>query len=93
MASQASYTAYKLIDAHIVSIQILDSSNRETLEKLKQKPIWKRLKAVQQGNIYPVDMLTWFESNLLAADAVINDLEKYNDKLSRIYISHNPTQY
>ncbi|WP_322732047.1 iron-siderophore ABC transporter substrate-binding protein [Nostoc sp. ChiQUE01b] len=65
------------IDGDILFISIFDSRGRKSLEKLQSKPLWKTLKAVQQEKVYLVEQLTWGGSNLLAADAVIDDLFKY----------------
>lgn len=46
-------------------------------ENLKQKPLWNRLNAVQQGQIYLYDFEAWNEKNPLAADVVLDDLYKY----------------
>ncbi|BDA73730.1 ABC transporter, iron(III) dicitrate-binding periplasmic protein [Calothrix sp. PCC 7716] len=65
------------IDGDIIFILIIREHDKKNLEKLQQKPLWKTLKAVQKGQVYTVDALTWVGSNLIAADAVINDLYKY----------------
>ncbi|MDM9382616.1 iron-siderophore ABC transporter substrate-binding protein [Chlorogloeopsis sp. ULAP01] len=65
-------------DGDILFILFTGNNNdRKAIEELQQKPLWKTLKAVQQGQVYSVDELTWVGSNLLAADAVIDDLYKY----------------
>ncbi|MBW4688788.1 MAG: iron-siderophore ABC transporter substrate-binding protein [Komarekiella atlantica HA4396-MV6] len=53
------------------------SDDKKTIEALREKPLWKKIKAVQQGHVYFVDDWTWTASNLIAADAVIDDLYKY----------------
>ncbi|UKO96911.1 hypothetical protein [Nostoc sp. UHCC 0870] len=55
----------------------LTDDDQKFLEELKQKPLWKNLRAVQQNHVYSIDYLTWRAGNLLAADAVIDDLFKY----------------
>ncbi|MBW4642364.1 MAG: iron-siderophore ABC transporter substrate-binding protein [Desmonostoc geniculatum HA4340-LM1] len=65
------------IDCDILFIEISDKRNRESLEKLLQKPLWKSIKAVREERVYPVQYTTWIGSNLVAADAVIDDLYKY----------------
>ncbi len=67
----------KEADGDILFIQTTTDDERKILEKLQQKPLWKTLKAVQQGQVYYVDTSIWVGSNLLAADAVIDDLFKY----------------
>lgn len=61
----------------ILFVMVHRDRDKQFFAKLQQKPIWKTLKAVQQGRVYLVDAATWIGSNLLAADAVIDDLEKY----------------
>jgi iron complex transport system substrate-binding protein len=46
------------------------------LEQLKKKAIWKKLQAVQQNNVYLVDD-AWYAGNMTAADAILDDLERY----------------
>jgi iron complex transport system substrate-binding protein len=53
-----------------------DTGERD-LNLIQQKPLWKRLKAVQQNRVYYVDPTTWRGRTPLAADAVIDDLYKY----------------
>jgi iron complex transport system substrate-binding protein len=53
------------------------SDDKKTIEAFLAKPLWKKLKAVQQGHVYFVGDWTWIGSNLIAADAVIDDLYKY----------------
>lgn len=68
----------EMIDGDIMFVATHQKEGREAFEKVIQKPLGKKLKAVQQGHIYFVDSpYTWNGSNLLAADAVIDDLYKY----------------
>lgn len=66
-----------MIDGDIMFVLANRKEDKEAFEKILQKPLGKRLKAVQPGHVYFVDNLSWTGSNLLAADAVINDLYKY----------------
>lgn len=65
------------VDGDILFILTLRERDSKKLEQLQNKPLWKTLKAVRKGQVYTVDVLTWLGSNLLAADAVIDDLYKY----------------
>lgn len=65
------------IDGDILFVLIFDTRDKNELEKLQQKPLWKKLKVVQQGQVYLVDSGAWAGNSLLAADAVIDDLYKY----------------
>lgn len=64
-------------DGDILLIGVMTNRDREKLEALKRKPLWQKLRAVQQNRVYAVDYMTWYGSNLLAADAILDDLEKY----------------
>ena len=64
-------------DGDILFVTITGDSDRARFEELKSKPLWSKLRAVEQGNVYVVDSLTWQGANLLAADAVIDDLYEY----------------
>jgi iron complex transport system substrate-binding protein len=65
------------IDGDVLFIGIDGDDEGKSFNKLKQKPLWKTLKAVQKNHVYVINLSTWRESNLLAADAVIDDLYKY----------------
>ncbi|BAZ70681.1 MAG: iron-siderophore ABC transporter substrate-binding protein [Pelatocladus maniniholoensis HA4357-MV3] len=65
------------IDGDVVFIGIDEDSDPKSFNKIKQKPLWKTLKAVQTNHVYIVNKSTWRESNLIAADTVIDDLFKY----------------
>ena len=64
-------------DGDILFVTVTGDADRVRFEELKSKPFWSKLKAVEKGNVYVVDSLTWQGANLLAADAVIDDLYKY----------------
>lgn len=54
-----------------------DEDSEKAFEQLKNNQLWNKLKAVQEGKVYPVNLSTWRGGNPLAADAVIDDLFKY----------------
>ncbi|MFN6461436.1 MAG: iron-siderophore ABC transporter substrate-binding protein [Nostoc sp. DedVER02] len=57
---------------------ITDVDDKHNLSILKNKPLWKKLKAVQQNHIFSVESTNWESSrNLLAANTIIDDLFKY----------------
>lgn len=64
-------------DGDVIFIASYTKSDREYLETITEKPLWKQLKAVQQNHVYVVDAETWRGGNLLAANAIIDDLYKY----------------
>ena len=48
----------------------------QNLQVLQQDPLWQKLKAVQQGQVYQVPSY-WIGSGPIAANAVLDDLFKY----------------
>lgn len=67
----------ELIDGDVLFVLNFSKNDKRMLENLLKKPLWRNLKAVQQGQVYPVDGWTWIVANPLAADAVIDDLYRY----------------
>lgn len=65
-----------LIDGDILFF-LSDSIHGEALARLKQRPLWQTLTAVQKNQVYSVNPLTWTGNSPLDADAVIDDLYKY----------------
>jgi iron complex transport system substrate-binding protein len=65
------------IDGDILFVATDGEKSIQKLAELKQNPLWKNLRAVQQNQVYPVNYPTWRGGNPLAADAVIDDLVKY----------------
>lgn len=64
-------------DGDILFVATWTDNDTQVLKQLQQKPLWKNLRAVQKNHVYFVDFPAWTGSNLLAANAVINDLFKY----------------
>ncbi|MCG6138344.1 MAG: iron-siderophore ABC transporter substrate-binding protein [Nostoc sp. LLA-1] len=65
------------VDGDVLFFLAFDKQGRADFERLQQRPLWKKLKAVQKNQVYLVNSYTWTGSNLLAADLVIDDLYKY----------------
>jgi iron complex transport system substrate-binding protein len=68
------------IDGDIIFVLIFEdgtNASKESFAELQQKPLWKSLKAVKSDRVHTVDSETWIGSNLIAADLVLDDLEKY----------------
>jgi iron complex transport system substrate-binding protein len=61
-------------DGDILFLGLMTTDDRKQWEELKRKPLWQKLRAVQRDRVYLVDYMTWRGFNLLAADAVIDDL-------------------
>jgi iron complex transport system substrate-binding protein len=55
------------------SIADVASTAQERLEVLLQDPLWRRLKAVQEGRVYAVPSY-WIGSGPIAANAILDDL-------------------
>ncbi|NJK53710.1 MAG: iron-siderophore ABC transporter substrate-binding protein [Leptolyngbyaceae cyanobacterium SU_3_3] len=62
------------IDGDILFVLTLKSNDTHLLEKVLQKALWQKLKAVRTQQVYNVNALTWVGSNLIAANVVIDDL-------------------
>lgn len=65
------------IDSDILFVAPLKKDDRSVIEKLQQKPLWSKVKAVQNNQVYVVDFSVWRGLNIFAAHEVLNDLEKY----------------
>lgn len=50
--------------------------DKKTLERLEQSPLWLQLNVVQRGQVHLVGM-HWHSSDILAINAILDDLEKY----------------
>ncbi|MFQ4146087.1 iron-siderophore ABC transporter substrate-binding protein [Chlorogloeopsis sp. ULAP02] len=64
------------IDGDILLV-VSHPEREDFLEQLQQKPLWQQLKAVQTKQVYIVDPNVWDAQNILAAHAVLDDIEKY----------------
>lgn len=70
-----------LINADILFI-VLDPGSEPTFQKYKNSPLWHNLKAVQNQRVYTVDSSYWIFGNILAANAILDDLFTYLVKAS-----------
>jgi iron complex transport system substrate-binding protein len=50
---------------------------RDSLKRLENSPLWRRLRAVRNGRLYPVDSAYWFRGGVRAADLILTDLFRY----------------
>jgi iron complex transport system substrate-binding protein len=55
----------------------MDEDGQKALKNTQNNPLWQKLKAVQQNQVYVVNRHLWRGSNILAAHAVIDDLFDY----------------
>ena len=67
----------ELFDGDGLFFLAFGKEGKASFERLRQRPLWKTLKAVQKGQVYLVNGYTWTGSNTLAANIVIDDLYKY----------------
>jgi iron complex transport system substrate-binding protein len=65
------------IDSDILFIMIGNNDDRKLLEELKRKPLWRKLKVTQSNQVYVVKNHIWWGGNLIAANLVLDDIEKY----------------
>ncbi len=65
------------VDGDVVFVMTSSENDEQLLQQFQKQPLWNQLKAVQQNQVYFVDPSIWQGWNLLAADAVIDDLFKY----------------
>ncbi|NDJ17464.1 ABC transporter substrate-binding protein [Myxacorys almedinensis A] len=65
------------IDGDILFIATYTENDRSLLEQLQQRPLWSQVKAVQQNQVYLVNLNLWHGYNILAAHAVLDEIEKY----------------
>lgn len=65
------------IDSDILFIAPLRKDDNSFIQRLQQKPLWSKLKAVQNNQVYIVDFSVWRGLNILAAHEILNELYKY----------------
>jgi iron complex transport system substrate-binding protein len=65
------------IDADILFVSVYNTESEKVLADWQQKPLWKKLKSVQEGRVYVVNANIWEGGNPIAANLVLDDLFKY----------------
>lgn len=66
------------IDTDILFITVYnDEDSRKSLAKWQQKPLWQKLKVVQENRVYIMAGDVWKGGNPIAANLVIDDLYRY----------------
>ncbi|HIK06885.1 MAG TPA: iron-siderophore ABC transporter substrate-binding protein [Trichormus sp. M33_DOE_039] len=65
------------INSDILFIAPLKKDDYSVIKQLQQKPLWSKINAVQQHQVYLVDFSVWRGLNMLAAYAMLDDLDKY----------------
>ncbi|WP_324282336.1 iron-siderophore ABC transporter substrate-binding protein [Cyanobacterium aponinum UTEX 3221] len=66
------------LDADVLFLfAVNDERGKKTWNKLKNHPLWQKLKVVQNNQVYLVDFYNWRSRNIFAANSVIDDLFRY----------------
>jgi len=65
-----------LLDADAIFVAS-DPGSEATQERYRNGPLWKRLRAVREGRVYEVAGAHWIFGSILAAGAILDDLERY----------------
>ena len=65
-----------LLDGDVIFVAI-DAGANERFTKFQQDPLWQKLKAVQNERVFIVDSGYWIFGNVLAANAILDDLFQY----------------
>ena len=65
-----------LVDADVLFV-MLDPDSEDNFKRYQSSPLWKKLNVVENNRVYTVDSNYWYFGNILAANAILDDLEKY----------------
>ena len=65
-----------LLDADVL-FAALDSKAEKSFQKFQNSSLWQKLNVVQNNQVYTVDSSYWIFGNILSANAILDDLEKY----------------
>lgn len=65
-----------LLDGDVIFAAV-DPGGEDSLRIFQTSPLWQMLNAVQQEQVYVVDSGYWIFGNILAANAILDDLFKY----------------
>lgn len=65
-----------LLDGDVIFVA-LDAGAKESFTKFSQDPLWQKLEAVQSDRVFTVDSGYWIFGNVLAANAILDDLFQY----------------
>lgn len=65
------------LDGDILFLGVYDEESEKILADWQQKPLWNQLQVVKAQQIYLVDAGIWRAGDPLAANLVLDDLEKY----------------
>ena len=70
---EVSLEQISMLDGDVIFVITVDEALQQRFE---EQPLWQQLRAVQTGRVYAVDQ-HWFSGNVLAAHAILGDLERY----------------
>ena len=74
----ASFEAIPQMDGDVIFvISHMDDDSLDLVDQLKNQPLWSQLKAVQQGNVHPVDAQHWYGWDIVRVNLILDDLFKY----------------
>lgn len=76
VSQRISLERLDLLDGDII-FAVVDPGANEAFTKFQQEPLLQKLKAVQSDRVYIVDSGYWYTGNVLAANAILDDLFKY----------------
>lgn len=65
-----------LVDGDVI-FAMLDPRSEESFQQFQNHPLWQTLNAVKTNQVYQVDSGYWSFGNLLAANAILDDLFRY----------------
>ncbi|MER3495199.1 MAG: iron siderophore-binding protein [Mastigocladus sp. ERB_26_2] len=65
-----------LLDADVL-FAMLDPGAEENFKKYQKSQLWQLLKVAKNGRVYTVDSGYWYGGNILAANAILDDLYRY----------------
>jgi len=74
---EISREQFELLKGDVLFAMTLGSDARDAFKELQSDPLWSQLSVVQNERVYQVPGEYWVGSSILAANRVIDDLERY----------------
>ncbi|MHC5747833.1 MAG: ABC transporter substrate-binding protein, partial [Nostoc sp.] len=65
------------IDSDFLFVGVYRKEDKSSFEKVQHKPLWSHIRAVQQNQVFVVSQTVWRGYNILAANAALDEIEKY----------------
>lgn len=65
-----------LLDADVLFV-MLDPGSEDHFNRYRQSPLWQKLNVVRNNRVYTVDSGYWYFGNILAANAILDDVEAF----------------